>query len=368
MVIRIPVRPRAAETKTSLASQIPPWFAAAFAVVYSTGYLIDFYFYSYLGITDTGEQALKLKYLQTGLGFFLPYFLTGVYLLFSVFGLLQQYHQFRRSLFMNLLVPFTLGILWPLSTYAAVTFAPTHFFYDSPRHYEALLVLVLIVVPTYFISTFVVERLPQAIRETALAALLGAAAVCMIVADYFVFRDLDSLGNIFSAGWWFFAFTTTVPMIIYRIVLRLEKLKGWFSRVGYTLLLLGSLLIVHYLAVVSYAYGILPNIPSTKGGADFTRASRISVVMKEEKGSTIPSTDLSNAVLVYSTPTTIYLAKLTASADACAWRSRRALPSIVQVNRSEIRSISTHPLDTKNNEVNCCSSGNTKNPSWCSNP
>jgi hypothetical protein len=61
------------ESKRAAIKYLPEWFIALFALVYVTGYLVDIFFFSSLGITDAGAEVLKLQYIETGLVFFIAY-------------------------------------------------------------------------------------------------------------------------------------------------------------------------------------------------------------------------------------------------------------------------------------------------------
>jgi hypothetical protein len=56
-------------TNQTIFRYLPQWFVAAFALIYISGYFVDFLYYSSIGIEGAGTDLLKLKYLQIGINF-----------------------------------------------------------------------------------------------------------------------------------------------------------------------------------------------------------------------------------------------------------------------------------------------------------
>ena len=115
---------------TELIRHFPGWFTAIFALIYISGYLIDFFYYGYLGITDTGSEPLKLHYVEIGLVFMLGYMIVVGVLFFAVFGAGQVYHSLWADddrPWSNVLTSIMI-ISFFLSLYVAAIFTPPHYF------------------------------------------------------------------------------------------------------------------------------------------------------------------------------------------------------------------------------------------------
>jgi hypothetical protein len=110
---------------------LPPWFAAIFGAVYLSGYLIEFFYYSSLGITDAASEVFKLKYVETGLTFL-------ILLLIIVVPTIVLFGTLRANLDTPAVTKHTTIYLapWPvsmtiinfLSIYCATLFAPLQYF------------------------------------------------------------------------------------------------------------------------------------------------------------------------------------------------------------------------------------------------
>jgi hypothetical protein len=122
---------------------------------------------------------------------------------------------------------------------------------------------------------------------------------------------------------------------------------------GYVFVMSVITIVILYMAVLSYSYGVFPYIPAAKGGADFSFSPKLTIQLKPAGGETTPPLTIENAIALYSTLSSIYVAQPIAGSDACDWRAHKARPNVTEVVRAEIRTVSSKSLDLRRGQTNC---------------
>jgi thiamine transporter ThiT len=340
---------------------IPQWFIAGFAVVYLSGYLIEFFFYSSIGVFDAENDALKFKYIQVGISFILTFVLLGApgFFLFMARRRLAEEVAESNDVFryMTSAIGTAQVVLFLFSLTCSALFTPTHFFREGSARFWALAIEIAACILGYIIAISLIETIipkDDMKKRDRYIQILGAILIAIIlICDLWIF---DHVWNVFydliyHEGYFYAIFTGAFFLTAYRLVTRLPKPEAGPFNVGAYAALSGlSLLVLFYLAVWTYAYTVFPFIPYSKGGADYTYSPRINV---EVTISTLTGSTkvLTNQILLYDNGDTLFLGKITRGDDACGWRDRTALPVVIQLQKSSIASSEVHQLGPS--EKNC---------------
>jgi hypothetical protein len=121
------------------------------------------------------------------------------------------------------------------------------------------------------------------------------------------------------------------------------------------ILILGGtiLLMFYFLSLFTYANAIFPYIPNAKGGADYTASphSEITLRLQARGGNRAPFQ--SDVIVLYTTSTTIFVAKYKGPNNPCKWRAQTEIPTIVAVMRREIESIEALAAPSGTLHPNC---------------
>jgi hypothetical protein len=180
--------------------------------------------------------------------------------------------------------------------------------------------------------------------------LVIVAVFVIFIFDVFILRGVGSViwKMLFPYGIFYFGFCALLGLRGARTFYRLNEIsnvsdksdpvileKAELDRQRYYMLSVCSALILFFLLVISYASAIYPFIPTSRGGADFTGAPRVSAVLSEgaPRGSDDLSEQTTDSILIYATSTSFFFAKPLPGNGPCEWRSHRAAPRIVQIQR-----------------------------------
>jgi hypothetical protein len=346
----------------SVLQHVPQWFISAFAVTYLTGFLIDSLYYSSIGITDVGE-VLKLRHVQLGLLFLMLFLLMILPLFFFVFGAKNMAILGESN--PNELPPMTpimagTSMLFFGTIYYVVAIVPPGYFYylKHPIRLAGFLILIASVIGSYIFLTHVLMRRTRKAEQDSTPMgevgdsnkkfqtyFLRLIFVYILIWDCWLFRELipEFLNSLWPYGIFFFAFCIIFTALLSRLFRRLEQDSERltpFAKIGFISIGMIGLIIVYYATVAAFAYTIFPYIPSTRGGAKYTDAQAISIVVDEGhliKNPAFVPTDsrLDNLVLLYSTANSFYF-------GVCGWRRTEEIKSkgpsaILEVKRAEIK-------------------------------
>lgn len=348
----------------SVLQHVPQWFISAFAVTYLTGFLIDSLYFSSIGITDVGE-VIKLRHVQLGLLFLMLFLLVNVPLFFLVFS-------YKKMAILGQSNPNELPPMTPIMASTSMLFfgtiyyvvaivPPGHLYYlIHPVRLAGFLFLIVSVILGYIVLTDVLTRRRKRIPEKDNDSrdevgrtnkkfqiyFLRFIFVYILIFDYWLFRELipDFINSLVPYGIFFFAFCIIFTALLSRLFRRLEQDSERltpFAKVGFISLGMIGLIIVYYTTVATFAYTIFPYIPSIRGGAKYTDAQAISIVVDPKnliKNPAFIPTDggqLDNLVLLYSTSDSLYF-------GVCGWRKTEEIKSkgpsaILEVRRDEIK-------------------------------
>lgn len=353
---------------------LPQWFVALFAVVYLSGYLVDFFFCSSWGISETAGDLLRLRYIQIGISVVLCYLILAGPSLFAILrytesvilpnDLTPEQKTTRRVDFF--LSAFRMFYL--ISIYAAFLFIPSHYFRQHRIRIWAVVSLIFIVLAVYIYFDSWIKRTKPASPEITARRLqslylrqdvqritlcCGLAAVTL-VSDYFIFEGVAPklIECLTHFGFVFILFCILFGTVLYRMISQIQRVPDRPNLPEYSIGVLSLLLVIFYLSLVSYTNFIFPYVPSAKGGADFANARLVRLELKSAESAT-PSADGAgaalpgNLIIVYSTSLATYFADTSNGNSACKWRTGDLHPKIIQVQQSAIKSIEISPEDLR---------------------
>lgn len=359
---------RIAPTILDTAKYLPQWFIAIFALIYLSGYLADFFYYSSIGISEAGSDALKLKHVQSGLFFFLIFFCVGGVSYLAVHA--RRDPNAKTFLGRNKLT-YWVAIVFQSSVVLAVAFVPPS---DFREWYVRLAFGALIFFNVIAYLSFIrrAERNTQTQELVHPAGAIGGSpklseeerkhrielaadrfALLMIlviaICDAWIFG-----GSLLEFGKRFFAETSSQaenalgPLLFLtfsiaffqtlgRLIERMGRLTHDREDMQYTIAMGFMLLGLFYLSLSAYAYTIMPYVPSSRGGASFCDAPLVTVSPNISEGiaHNTRSTD-TFGIVVYTTSDTIYIAETPDRRDGCHWKGKLDFPDIVSFPKTDI--------------------------------
>ncbi len=351
----------------SLVEKLPVWTAALAGLVLATGFVVELTFLDRFGLRETGVEFFKAKYLHVGL----------LHLLFSWLVAVPCYaivHVYRRTRAHAIKVayevdgttnlpPFELNLPMALLavnllllTYVFVVLVPPRLV--SEKKWLLAAISVFSVVSPWLALWITKSRGAKGQHRRALRArILMACCVPVLAADIAVVWG-STFGTIkeclYYGGYLFFAFSVLLIVIAHRLIVWTYRMPDGTTRVAWWTAGICVLAAVYYLSAVSFAYRVYPFIPADKGGGDYTEATSVTVRLHE--GAAVPSwilepprpsrtafsprdTALSKPlIIIEETADCVYLADPNDAGGPFGWR-RGFIPTIIQVNRSDIASV-----------------------------
>lgn len=260
---------------------LPHYFAAAAAIIYGAGFLVEFHFANSLGIRGGGTDPFKAKYIYLGVLCLLFPATIGT----SVLGYIRLARYRRRSSPSDVISrtirflkdktewAYWAGILTILNTvfvfYFVVTFSDPGFF----RHNQGPIAFIVCGSP--FLT--VLLRLCEGRGPTWVT--VGFRWLFLVVAGLLTWSILSKGGALallrevlYEGGWVYIALLITIGILIWW----LEKNPAHSK----TELVISICLqaAFAYLSVLWFAYRIYPYIPVERGGGDYSREPNAAIL------------------------------------------------------------------------------------------
>lgn len=346
--------------KKSLIEVLPQWILAGTGVVYAAGFLVVLAFLDRFGIREAGSDFWKARYIHIGiLCLAFPLILNGTML--SVMHLV--FHgKFNKSIMWQRLFP--VGLLGVnLETVCFIMIMCTNRIPGSHSiaGLRALLWIIattLIGVPVLLLIERIIEKVsgnvPVEDQElspvTQSFIVTGRWVLTLIVAclDVWFFVEFkDTVTGVQPAlALVYIAFSILLGFMISTIAIY-ERRQSHKSRRKAIAVFSASIIgPFFYLVILAFSYGVYQNIPSTRGGGDFTMSPKVVLTLKEE-----PTTsdlddkffDKTNQrmtvplVLIEETSWAFYLADPKDGGGPMEWKmvgGRK--PEILIVNKSDV--------------------------------
>ncbi len=381
----------------------PPWFVAVFGVVYLSGYLIEFFYYSSLGITDAASEILKLKYVGTGLTFFVLLLIIVIPTM-VIFGRASLHVAVPTTGPSINLGPWALGMTLFnfISIYCATLFAPLQYF-DFDAHWwrwGALIGLVLMLVIYVVVGMSIDLAIKhQTDREIGNAGRVGLSLeqkkylasrrefysrvrkwiaqfliLGIALLDFVIFSGrFSTLASLlWPYGIFFAGFSVLMGAQLSRVRFRLADLAKNVEELGDTtsnverdrpvdddLESREQVVVEREFANFRYfAYAILSSLGTLVlfvlaltsyayvifPFVPFSKGGADYEFARRVAVSTLQPVqvpiDLNDSLILYSTSSFYYLTTPKPGNDACDWRQHVATPDVVQLARTEVSNIS----------------------------
>lgn len=336
---------------------IPAWFAAIFGAVYISGYMINFLFYSRMGIQETGTDAFKLQYVYTGLLFFLLSLIFAIPLYFFALSgrrVADDLHKNSPDTFARVAM---LGALMSFAYLQSVVFLTL---FSGPGDFREpgvqISAPILLAAPIgYAFGVLVLEglekRLQRGVNEEQVRKIEKYFKWIWIVLILFIIGvivacdvSIDTRTHIIRN---IYHYVIKNRIFLFYIVLGIATFTLWhcFKRSRAKPVSIGLLsywadaimfiLVMYFLAILFFANDIYPIIPKDKGGGDFTASGTYTIDMHEFNDQKF--------VLIYRSEFSAYFARIDIGNGPNEWRFHDRYPHIVMLPLRELALVSYEP-------------------------
>jgi hypothetical protein len=344
-------------------SSLPQWFAAIFATVYLSGYLVSVAFYSQFGLSDADLDFLKLKYVHTGIIFNSALLIIGVVLYFFFFRWIERYpgrnseNATQQTTPMHLFDA-TAILMWLLllTTYVASFFFPPRYFFESPWKWWLLFTAIFLCTVGYAILQYFSDRLKisdasgNVLNDVVFKRLLYFVCLVVLLLDIAVAWDVaPRFAEMFKLGVYFFLLLAfLITFIFWRTLARIGAFSPQYQ-IQYWALTLSIVGLLYYTAALSFAYGVYPYVPVTFGGGDFEFAPDVTFLLQADDdtkglianyhflGSATQTNPVSKPLkIILRTDSRIYVADPCDAGGPAAWRARAKYPKVLGIRTDQI--------------------------------
>jgi hypothetical protein len=342
----------------------PQIIAAAFALVYVSGFLCQITFLDRFGIHDITAELWRAKYIHTGILFLLFPVAIVIPLALKVSLKNTEVKQalsdsaspvgrpFAQSIFHTIIKAIrgnpSEQFKFPLVTMASffnisivfylLIFTPGDFF-QKHEHMMALIVVLSFIGPKAIDIIFkhVLRSELFGGRYLARWFLVLAPIIWM---DSAVFAGLRLyLLNILKRGFWYIIFVLMVPYAIARANHHARKLQNPRSKMEARFIGIFLGLMFYFLATVSFTFRIYPFIPIARGGGDFTESPSATFVFtdKIEPSRVLGTNGVSSQyIVIEQSPTSIFVANRADSGGPAQWRDMQHMPNLIEIRKMVI--------------------------------
>ncbi|MGA3067363.1 MAG: hypothetical protein ABSF29_10995 [Tepidisphaeraceae bacterium] len=344
---------KAGESSAEWMKSLPYWFAVGGALVYATGFLVDFTFCSLRGIQESTTTLLKAQYVYIGL----------LCLLFpaSCLTLIINFLRFRRNektKAMAYTPSLCMLLLFAFDFYLLVAFSSVDLFSKRQIPIFALFICSMLGVMALRkgedwlgapqrnrVIKFVAKRITRVMWNR---IRWGMFVVSCGITVY-VFWDLwGTLGDmILKGGYLYVGFIGVIGLSAWMTEKNLSN-ETYKSLRGVMLFMsVTTNAIFAYLAVIAFAYRVYVYIPVGRGGGDYTAEKPAILWFDSTELASVPDclrdpSDLhrsSPVIIIRDTPDWMYVAS--PNSDLKAWRDPGQWPkNIVAIKQSAIISVS----------------------------
>lgn len=354
--------------------KLPQWFIGITGIIYLTGFLVVATHLGRFGIPDAGGEFFKLKFIQVGILFFLPY-IGFVIPIIAIFYIRQQRNKIlsqdikskdsnseemlKETIYLKNTQSIISGffiIIYLTVFNILIYFGPKHFF----REESHIIIFFTLTVIALSITASIIDKssekkqiakyyIPLVCRIIALIILLIFSWKILTVQElYPLIKELA----VTPGTWLYIGIMFLVAFLMYRFAIRIYEAP---TPVKPALAVLGACFIVslYYINVLTFSYVIYSRIPTFKGGGDYNTTNNYTFYfrdnydvknMKSIHPELLDSKQsLKSKVLkiFHDTPTTMYVVISDKSENTLESRDNFNLPKVIAIRRESINSIST---------------------------
>jgi hypothetical protein len=251
-----------------------PWLAAIAAIVYATGFLIEFTFLSSFGIRDAATDLFKAQYIYIGtlcLGF--P---TAVGIVFVRYFRLRKPDEAERKGTSS----FFLAMSLYLAFYLLVAFSPRRLFEE---HQWGIFILFCVNMTGVLLTHDAEAAIKEREGWKKLSDMLGFAdTFWLVLRRGLLFASLALIVFIFwsvwtplwtmvhEGAWLYVALVSNVIFILWRVSKAISR--GQSRVISFC-----HVAVYGYLSVLVFAHRVYPFIPLSRGGGDYSEGGALSV-------------------------------------------------------------------------------------------
>lgn len=345
-------------SKKSIIELLPQYVLAGSGVIYAAGFLVVLAFLDRFGIREAGTDFWKARYIHIGiLCVAFPLILNGTIL--SLVHLV--FHgKFNKSSMWQRLMPIGLLVI-NLEIVAFVLIMLTN---RTPsggiaglNPIQWIIAVTLLGIPVLLLLERIIEKItgkvPSGDSELSPTsqsfAVSGRWILTLIVAglDVWYFSDFKSavVGIQPALALTYIGFSILLGVMISTVFIYEKRQKKESRRKAITVLTASIIGPFFYLVVLSFSYGVYQNIPSTRGGGDYTMSPKVILTLKNasqttrvderyfdktNKSITIP------LIVIEETSWAFYLANPEEAGGPIEWKQIGGRkPEILIINKSE---------------------------------
>jgi len=358
----------------SLTELLPPWILAFTGIIYAAGFLVVLVFLDRFGIREAGAEFWKARYIHIGiLCLSFPLILNGT-ILSIVYLVLDG--AYEKSIMLPRLLP--IGLL--LTNLEITCFFMIMFTNRSSEGSSIaglsplgwILAVTLLGLPILLLVERIMEGLvPKFHRREAEAKpvnqsysvitrwILTLIVACLDVWYFFDFKDTVT-GMQPSLAIAYIGFSIILGIVFSTVTIYERRQPKENRKKAISVLLSAVAGPFLYLVVLSFSYGVYQNIPSTRGGGDYTMAPKVTVTMKVTP--TITRSDMKYfstidpkvtipLILIEETSWALYLADPNEAGGPAEWKAIGGRkPEIAIINKSEVLKIHSESRNPKKHQ------------------
>jgi hypothetical protein len=285
--------------------KLPQWFTVFAALIYGTGFLIEFTFFDLLGVRGAANDFFKARYIHVGCLFLqFPASLLALVLAFvkmkavvkearkkdkdalaavSVVERLQDIELFTASIL--LLATLLSGF------YLLITFARPGLFAEN-QLWVSVFFFVIIFGMTGIreLERHLIFKTPESKRSFGNICRSICLGISWIMALIIFWGTIPIVWTmLLDGGYLCYGLLGLIGFIIHRLIKRFSEIEHIEYRSALSVIgvvLIGAL---YYLAVLGFAGRVYPFIPVIKGGGDYTNEKKAVLTIKREYSNSIPS-------------------------------------------------------------------------------
>lgn len=357
--------------RRTLIEVFPQWILAGTAIIYATGFLIVLAFLDRFGIREAGADFWKARYIHIGiLCVAFPLILNGtilslVHLVFH--GKFNKSAMWQRLLPIGLLVINLEIVCFVLIMLTNRVPGGTSIAGFIPLRW--ILAATLLGVPALLLVERIIEKVSGRVPkdDSELSSVSQSFAVnarwilTLVVACLDVWYFIDFKGTVTGVqpvlALTYIGFSILLGVMVSTVAIYEKRQMEEGRRKAITVLAAAVVGPFFYLVVLAFSYGVFQNIPSTRGGGDYTMAPRVVVTFKAAPATatvdgryfdkTRPNITIP-LVLIEETGWALYLADPQDAGGPSEWKEIGGRkPEILVVNKSEVSKIHSESRNSK---------------------
>lgn len=360
----IPKEDGAHSFRANFVEKLPQWFAIFAALVYSTGFLIEFTFFDTLGVRGAANDIFKARYIHAGVLFLqFPVSLLALILAYaklkrvvkeartkkadtqpkaesSVVERLEDMEVFNASI---MLLGTLLGVFYLLVTFAR----PGLFAQNQVWLFLFFFLIIFGLTGIRELERHVDFKTKEAKRKFGHITRMICLGLSWIMAFIIFWETIPVVWTmLFEGGYLCYGFIGLLGYIIHRLARRFSEIKDGGYRNSASIIAIAVGGAIYYLAVLAFASRVYPFIPVIKGGGDYTTEKKAVISFAPQYSNSIPSQIINTSqpplkslpvTIIEESPTALILT----TNDPSLWHKpgQTNKPNIVTIKKDAVISV-----------------------------